>query len=334
MPTSSTILRATAALIGILAIALVASTIPEVLDQSSDGFGNGGGNGGDGAAGEEMLDEPVGGSSTYGPLLFQVLAIVTAVVLIIGFVALLVDDPHRFLKGLATVTVAIGIVVAIMVAGLTVMDLDLSAEETEPEVQESGEGELEDGQESDSDGADVPGSILVVAIGLLVAAIGLAGLLWRRIRDEQIVEGEPETESASDLVGAVAGETADRIESANDETVENEVYRAWREMTSLLSVENPDSSTPREFAGAAVDAGLGREEVAELTSLFETVRYGGIDATSTDERRAVEILRRVEAAAEESTLPDDNSATAGTDPSISDRAARSGPAAHLTEDGE
>src|SRR5699024_10898172 len=84
----------------------------------------------------------------------------------------------------------------------------------------------------------------------------------------------------------------DRI--TGETTVENEVYRAWHEMTTQLEMENPDSSTPGEFARAATDAGMSRRDVDELTDLFRTVRYGDGTITTDLETRAVAALRRIE----------------------------------------
>ncbi|WP_390215270.1 DUF4129 domain-containing protein [Halobaculum halobium] len=76
--------------------------------------------------------------------------------------------------------------------------------------------------------------------------------------------------------------------------MENEVYRAWREMTGALAVDNPRSTTPAEFAVAAVDAGMDRDDVDTLTDLFEAVRYGAEPVTPEREREAVDALRRIE----------------------------------------
>ena len=72
------------------------------------------------------------------------------------------------------------------------------------------------------------------------------------------------------------------------------MYRAWREMTGSLDVESPETTTPREFERAAVEAGMDRGDVTALTELFESVRYGGLEPTDEQERAAVETLRRVE----------------------------------------
>lgn len=131
----------------------------------------------------------------------------------------------------------------------------------------------------------------------LVGAIGLAALLLVLGTGDDEREPEPPDEEESPdvdvaAIGRAAGEAADRIEG--DADVENEVYRAWSEMTDLLDVPNPAASTPAEFASAAVDAGMAREDVDELTDLFEQVRYGGADPTADRERRAVAALRRIE----------------------------------------
>jgi len=106
---------------------------------------------------------------------------------------------------------------------------------------------------------------------------------------------DPDPETPDPDLAAVAqtaGEAAARIESADGD---NEVYRAWREMTEALDVDRPASATPAEFATAAVAAGVAEEPVAELTEVFEQVRYGGADPTDERERRAAAALRQIEA---------------------------------------
>jgi hypothetical protein len=65
-------------------------------------------------------------------------------------------------------------------------------------------------------------------------------------------------------------------------------------MTGYLDVDSPESSTPAEFADAAVDAGMSDGDVDELTRLFEEVRYGGKDPTDDRESRALAALRRID----------------------------------------
>lgn len=139
-----------------------------------------------------------------------------------------------------------------------------------------------------------PSTLLLIGLG--VALLTAVALLFVSSSgndpNPEEASGEPDPSGDVAAVGRAAGEAADRIESSTD--VDNEVFRAWREMTSHLDVPNPQSSTPAEFAGAAVEAGMDRDDVAELTSLFEAVRYGGESPTEEHERRAIEALRRIE----------------------------------------
>lgn len=106
------------------------------------------------------------------------------------------------------------------------------------------------------------------------------------------VEDDFEEPAESDFARA-AGRAADRIEAGNV-PVDNAVYRAWAEMTNLLDLPNPETSTPMDFADAAVEFGLAEADVRELTELFNEVRYGHRSAAER-EARAVEVLRNIEA---------------------------------------
>jgi hypothetical protein len=140
--------------------------------------------------------------------------------------------------------------------------------------------------------------VVLVAATLVVGLIGYA--LLSSTDDDETDAEPPEHGSAEDgdrrrvtEIGNVAGRLADRLERTT--STENEVFRAWVEMTRHLPVEHPRSSTPSEFADAAVEAGVSRDDVTELTELFEEVRYGGEPVTEDRERRAVEALRHIEA---------------------------------------
>lgn len=133
--------------------------------------------------------------------------------------------------------------------------------------------------------------VAVLAAALMMSADQSSEDLEERLIEE--AEGD-ESDDRPDLeaIGRVAGRAADRIDRAG--TFENEVYRAWAEMTAELEVDRPHSSTPGEFASVAVDAGMVPEDVDRLTKLFEEVRYGGRAPTEDRERTAVETLRRIE----------------------------------------
>ena len=156
------------------------------------------------------------------------------------------------------------------------------------------------GEASGSAGSELLFSPPTVLLGLLAIAVLLGVVAFRATGDDEPPEREPVPEPASaaddetlGALGNVAGDAADRI--AADADVENEVYRAWREMTEHLDIANPEASTPAEFAAAASDAGMAREYVDELTALFRSVRYGGAEVTADREQRAVDALRAIEA---------------------------------------
>lgn len=135
-----------------------------------------------------------------------------------------------------------------------------------------------------------PGGMLVLFAGLVLLGLFFVGQFTRGSPDEP--PPEPTVDDAAEDVGRAAGRAADRIEDAD---LENVVYRAWRDMTEALEEPDSETSTPAEFARAAVAAGLAAEDVRELTDLFRAVRYGGVPVTAEREERARETLRRIEA---------------------------------------
>lgn len=141
-------------------------------------------------------------------------------------------------------------------------------------------------------------AIVAVAVALLVALVYLHGSerLGIGVTDPSATDdGDLEEEYSAHalrMLGETAGAAADRIADRGD--ADNEVYRAWREMTEYIDVDRPATSTPREFAAAATAAGMDADDVTELTDLFEEVRYGGFPPTEEAEQRAVDALRRIE----------------------------------------
>ena len=138
--------------------------------------------------------------------------------------------------------------------------------------------------------------LILLATAIVVVFVAL--FLLKATGDDREVEDPPEAaedvppESLASIAG-VAGEAADRIESGDVDT-ENEVYRAWREMTEFLDVTNPRTATPAEFRDAARNAGMTGSDVDVLTDLFREVRYGGETPTADREAAAVDALRGIE----------------------------------------
>jgi len=139
-----------------------------------------------------------------------------------------------------------------------------------------------------------PTSLILVLLVVATAGIVAAVLLRGDGEEGPEAAGNPDMadEQRQAAIGSAAGEAADRIE--DDAGLANEVYRAWAEMAEPLPVDHPETSTPAEFAAAATDAGIRSDDVEELTTLFEEVRYGTAEATEEREQRAVGALRRIE----------------------------------------
>ena len=150
--------------------------------------------------------------------------------------------------------------------------------------------------ESPTQNTDVPivllGAFGIVALVLVAAIYRFSGTDTEVAVSSPAEEEEAETDAVQ-AVGEAAGRAADQLE-ADTETVENAIYRAWREMTDALDVENPRTTTPEEFADVAIDAGMDADDVRELTWLFEEVRYGDASVTDEREQRAREALRRIQ----------------------------------------
>ncbi|MFC4406635.1 DUF4129 domain-containing protein [Haloarchaeobius iranensis] len=161
----------------------------------------------------------------------------------------------------------------------------------------TGSGPLGAADQSTPDTTTGPGGTGLAGLAV-VAAVGLAGagLLWLRLRtttDTPTEADDADTAATRAAVAATAGTAAERL-VRGDRPVDNVVYRAWREMTAALDVGAPASTTPGEFAAAAVDAGFDADAVADLTDVFETVRYGD-EAPEAYADRARRALERMEA---------------------------------------
>ncbi len=134
----------------------------------------------------------------------------------------------------------------------------------------------------------LPIAVVVAGVCLIGVAYAFRGVFDRGGPDA-VEEGAADPGVAA--LGSIAGAAADRIENSSE--AENEVYRAWAAMVDHLAVDRPEATTPGEFADAAVDAGMAREDVTALTELFEEVRYGERDPGARAEL-AVDTLRRIE----------------------------------------
>lgn len=142
------------------------------------------------------------------------------------------------------------------------------------------------------DAISLPPAVVAGFFAIVVVAGVFA--LYRTTREESYDEPEEEEPEEPDVdeFARAAGRAADRIEAGNA-SVDNAVYRAWLEMTSMLDVDDSTKLSPRRFAALAVQTGMDNDSVAELTELFNEVRYGGKNPTDREDR-ALQVLRKIE----------------------------------------
>jgi len=160
----------------------------------------------------------------------------------------------------------------------------------------AGDGNVSEGQgDVEEEPASLPTRLkLLGVLSILVVLSAVLGLYIYRRRKDDSAPPEPGRvpDELQGEIGAAAGDAADELEE--DAELENAVYEAWAEMASTLSVDDPETSTPAEFARAARAAGIRQADVDELTALFEEVRYGTAEVTPRREQRAIDALRRIE----------------------------------------
>lgn len=298
------------ALLAVVALGVAAATLDSAVSLGSGGFGGSGETPGTGDTADEegVSPSPSGAASVSLPVVcYDVLREPPALLLFAGIVLLFAGIAYRDTGSLfaaAAVATAVGFPLGAVWWLLSLcrpldgeFDFSIGTGGQDggllPEGAEGGSG-IGGGEGA----ASAPEFVLVLVV--LVALVASVAVLFAAGGDDEADSGEAAM-AADDsdgggpdlgVVGRTAGEAADRIEASSD--ADNQVYRAWRDMTEVLDVDRPASSTPAEFATAAVEAGVDEEPVTDLTAVFERVRYGGEDPTADRERRAVEALRRIE----------------------------------------
>lgn len=295
--------RLLAALCGIVAVALAAATLPSPLETGGEGGDPGTGDGGD------VERRPPGtalepGASEGIPPAVEYLAYLLVLLAAVALAWYLLVHRREVVKWLAVGAVVLFGLFLIGELLPTIAEPELVPTEEQPPTDDALPGEG-DGERTP---APVRPTVLVLAA---VAAVFLFALLATRgggsLPSPPGFRGDrsPSTDSEPDAaaIADAAGRAADRLE---DSAADNDVYRAWREMTELLDVDRPEATTPRQFADAAVDAGMDPTDVEELTRLFEDVRYGETEPTAELNERAKTVFRRIESEyGEPATTPGD-----------------------------
>lgn len=167
-------------------------------------------------------------------------------------------------------------------------------EEQQQQEQQEQQDQQSDPQEQDPDADSfMPGQttiwdVLLDLLPWLVALAWLAavGALLYRYRDQVV---------ALALAALPRGSEEDDADAAEEWAVEpaNEVDRLWLKMVRRLDVDDPETTTPTEFAREAVHAGMDPDGVRTLTGVFEEVRYGDTGVTEDRERRARDAFRKL-----------------------------------------
>jgi hypothetical protein len=301
------------ALLAVVALSVAAATLDTAVDPGS-GSGVGSGSGSIDGSGGGQEDRPVGGSSTASATSVSALVpcqpwlrSLPVYLGMLGLFALFFGLTYRDTNSLfASIVVAVSLFIPVGLFWYLFSQCRSGTRQQEEPLmlglERGTNGSLlpETGGQSGGETVAETVSTPTVVFGLLVVVALLASvvLLFTAGRDDEerpaatIMDDDEGGGAGLAAVGRTAGRAADRIEE--DADVDNEVFRAWRDLTEHLDVDAPESSTPAEFADAAVDAGMDPEHVDALTEVFESVRYGGAEPTAERERRAVDALRAIE----------------------------------------
>ncbi|KAB7515841.1 DUF4129 domain-containing protein [Halosegnis rubeus] len=223
------------------------------------------------------------------PVVKQVLAVLVAVLLVVSTVDILRRHGPKAVAAVVGTFVLVALVLQTMEEGNVTPGE--GGNRTNVSVGGDAGGVVSTG-ETVSQATEPP-----VILGGIIAFLALGGALLFLLsgRSSKTTTPEPEQpalDADAETVAQTAAEAADRVAAGVD--VDNEIYRAWEEMTAALDIDRPESATPSEFADAAVEAGFDREDVAELTRLFEETRYGEYPVTDDRTDRAERALRSVE----------------------------------------
>jgi hypothetical protein len=99
-------------------------------------------------------------------------------------------------------------------------------------------------------------------------------------------------------ISTLAGAAAEELETGGN--LKNVVLRCYRKMSRILTEQQQvpfhRAMTAREFEEKLRRAGVRDEHIAQLSRLFEEVRYGGRESGSDEEERALRCLRVIERA--------------------------------------
>ncbi|WP_229727261.1 DUF4129 domain-containing protein [Haloarcula argentinensis] len=132
---------------------------------------------------------------------------------------------------------------------------------------------------------------LSVAPFRALSGFGGAGGFLASVRsgvDSPSLFGSSDAESSQP---AATGSTAEADDGPDIDSLS--VQEAWALLADRVSVSDPETATPGEYARRAIDSGLPAEPVRRLTTLFREVEYGGQSATGDRTESARTALRKL-----------------------------------------
>lgn len=130
--------------------------------------------------------------------------------------------------------------------------------------------------------------LVYAAVTLAIGLAAAAGYRYRgRIRD-RIAGLWPDTERAGESLWV-----RDTTQTYADDA-SNPIHHAWLQLLEHAGIDDPHAHSPRESARRAVESGLPREPVEQITREFEAVRYGPAEPTPDRIDRVESELGRIE----------------------------------------
>jgi hypothetical protein len=104
----------------------------------------------------------------------------------------------------------------------------------------------------------------------------------------------PSLFGSSDAESGQSTATESTAEADDGPDIESlSIQEAWALLADRVSVSDPETATPGEYARRAIDSGLPAEPVRRLTTLFREVEYGGRSATGSRTESARSALRQL-----------------------------------------
>jgi hypothetical protein len=126
----------------------------------------------------------------------------------------------------------------------------------------------------------------LIGFSIVFGLILIGYLIWQRLK--------PATEPQIEIKQQAQVALDDLSRGLN---VEDIILRCYYQMSEILKkqkgISRSQSMTPREFEERLGELGFPHEHVAELTRLFEKVRYGDSKASKDEEAIAVQSLKKI-----------------------------------------